>query len=154
MSSPRRVWCIVRRPGRYWDSEGKSTRANFFCNQAQNIQCKPVASITISCLWILAWQLFDLHYDYYTNKLYKLRRVRQKLGSPVSVFVLPGKISLRGTDRRWYPDLFLALKKLMGDNWESKAEREGCWTFFSDLYLLIRCSAPTQGRFSMNSEHL
>ena len=37
-----------------------------------------------------------LYSDYYANKLYKLRRGPQKLGSPVSVFVHSGKISLGG----------------------------------------------------------
>jgi len=35
-------------------------------------------------------------FDYYTNNLYKFRRGPKKYGSPVSVFVRPGKISLGG----------------------------------------------------------
>jgi len=34
--------------------------------------------------------------DYYTNKLYKIRRGPQRLGGPISVFVSPGEISFRG----------------------------------------------------------
>jgi len=36
--------------------------------------------------------------DYYTNKLYKFRRGREKLGGLVSVFVPSDKISLGGPE--------------------------------------------------------
>ena len=44
---------------------------------------------------IIAGSLFYLYSDNYTNKLCNFRHGPQKIGDPVSVFVAPGKISLR-----------------------------------------------------------
>jgi len=44
-------------PGRVvaGNREDESTHAKFFCNQAKNYYCKPVASIKINIFLFLAW---------------------------------------------------------------------------------------------------
>jgi len=74
------------------------THAKFFCNQAQNYKCKPLANMTInlilSFIMVVVFSVFWL----LCKQAIKFRQGHQKHRSPVSVFIPPDSISLRSSE--------------------------------------------------------